>query len=88
MAPELYQMHKLFNFSTASMAATIQCYGYLGIDTNHHETFDYVLDNDTKLHYFAPNANFTFEELLPVVRREYEEHTRKKKFSLFSRPRK
>ena len=70
MSPELYQTHKLFNYRTDTMTATIQCYGYLGGDTVHHETFDYVVDQDTKLHYFRPKSDFDYEEMMEIVRKE------------------
>lgn len=63
MTPELYQTHKLDNPSNISMAATIQCYAYLGSDTTHHETFDYILEGNRRLHYYHPRADFSFQDL-------------------------
>lgn len=78
MSPEFYQTHKLFNYRNDSMTATIQCYGYLGGDIKHHETFDYVIDKDTTLHYFQPRSDFDYETLMGIVRKEYSEKKQKK----------
>lgn len=75
MTPCYYQTHKLINENSTTAAMSIQSYAHVETVSNHSESFNYILPNEGKLKRFYPNSDYTFDELIEIVLREYRTKT-------------
>jgi hypothetical protein len=75
MTPCYYQVHKLINENATTAAISIQSYSHVETVEDHSESFNYILPNDGTLKKFYPTSDYTFENLIDIVMREYRTQT-------------
>jgi hypothetical protein len=71
MSPNLNQTHQLQHMNPhGDPCVTIQCYRYGPDDREHHETFDFITNDNASIRHFYPRSDMDFKRFRKVMQNE------------------